>query len=124
MGQSLPRYFEVASNKDLGGCPMRSSQTSAPVAKSQSAVSELNAFIEQRRRAREPVRDLEEFERELGERFRAAQAETMGEELSRFDVDTAVVEIDGVPHRRVLRSARYDQKLWIGRVRKAAYPSG
>src|SRR5437763_658263 len=30
----------------------------------------------------------------------------MGEELARFDLDTAVIEIDGVPHRRVLRGAQ------------------
>jgi hypothetical protein len=83
---------------------MGTSQTSPLIAKPQSAVSELNLFIEQRRRAREPVNNLEAFEGELRERFRAAQAEVMGEELARFDIDTAVVEIDGVPHRRVLRS--------------------
>jgi hypothetical protein len=85
---------------------MGSSQTSPLLAKSQSAVAELNLFIEQRRRAHEPVGNLEAFERELRERFRAAEAEVMGGELARFDIDTAVIEIDGVPHRRVLRSVQ------------------
>ena len=83
---------------------MGSSQTSPLFDKARSAIAELNLFIDQRRRAHGPVRNLEVFERELRERFRAAEAEVMGEELSRFDVDTAVIEIDGVPHRRVLRS--------------------
>jgi hypothetical protein len=83
---------------------MGSSQTSPLVDKAKTAIAELNLFIDQRRRAHGPVRNLEVFERELRERFRAAEAEVMGEELSRFDIDTAVIEIDGVPHRRVLRS--------------------
>jgi hypothetical protein len=85
---------------------MGSSQTSPLVDKAQSAFAELNLFIDERRRAREPVTNLEAFERELRERFRAAEAEVMGEELARFDIDAAAIEIDGVPHRRVLRSAQ------------------
>ena len=82
------------------------SQISTVSTKPQSPLAELNMFIEQRRRAREPVNDLEAFERDLRERFRAAEAEMMGEELARFDIDAPGVDIDGVPHRRVLRSSQ------------------
>jgi hypothetical protein len=82
---------------------MGTSQTSTVFAKPQSAIAKLNTFIDERRHAREPVKDLEAFERELRERFSAAEAEAMAEELARFDVDAPAVEIDGVPHRRVLR---------------------
>jgi hypothetical protein len=85
---------------------MRTSQISTADATARSAVAELTAFIEERRRARGPVADLEAFERELRERFRAAEAEVMGEELGRFDIDAPAVDIDGVPHRRVLRSSQ------------------
>ena len=49
------------------------------------------------------MEDLESFEREIHTRFAAAEAEVVGEELARFDVDLPVVSIDGVPHRQVLR---------------------
>lgn len=85
---------------------MRTSQITTLAAKPESAVAALNAFIEKRRGAREPVTDLEAFEQQLRERFRAAEAEVMGEELARFDIDLPVVEIEGVAHRRVLRSSQ------------------
>ena len=49
---------------------MRTSQISTVPARAQSAVAELNMFIEERRRTREPASDLEVLERELRERFR------------------------------------------------------
>jgi len=64
----------------------------------------LREFIDARRRAKDPVEDLEQFERELHTLFAAAEAEAIGDELARFDVDLPAIEIDGVPHRRVLRS--------------------
>jgi hypothetical protein len=82
---------------------MPSSQISAPAAKPQSALDALLEFIEERRRARGPVADLEQFEREVRRRFMAAEAELVGEEIARFDVDVPVIAIDGVPHRQVLR---------------------
>lgn len=82
---------------------MSISQISASVAKSESALDQLSQFIEERRRARCPVSDLEEFEREARRRFAAAEAALIGEELGRFDLDVPVVKIEGVEHRRVLR---------------------
>jgi hypothetical protein len=82
---------------------MPTSQISTPVDKSESALDALMAFIEERRRARGPVNDLEEFEREARRRFMAAEAALVGEEIGRFDVNVPAVEIDGVSHRQVLR---------------------
>jgi len=85
---------------------MRTSQITPLAAKPESAVAALNAFIDERRGAHQPVGDLARFEQQLRERFRAAEAEVMGEELARFDIDLPVVQIDGEPHRRVLRSSQ------------------
>jgi hypothetical protein len=79
--------------------PMRASTASPKM----PAWDDLRAFLDERRRAHGPVEDLEAFERELHRRFAAAEAEVIGGELARFDVDLPSVEIDGVAHRRVLR---------------------
>jgi hypothetical protein len=63
----------------------------------------LHEFLESRRLAKAPVKDLEQFEREMHNLFAAAEAEAVGEELIRFDIDAPLVEIEGVPHRQVLR---------------------
>ncbi len=68
-----------------------------------SAWDRLAAFLEERRGASEPVADLQAFERELHQMFAAAEAEAMGEELEKFDLDAPEVVINGIPHRRVLR---------------------
>jgi hypothetical protein len=83
---------------------MSISQISPVVAKPKNALEELQAFIAERRDARGVVSDLERFEREAHQRFAAAEAAFIGEELARFDIDSSVVEINGVEHQRVLRS--------------------
>jgi hypothetical protein len=83
---------------------MTGSPMFAPTASPKTtAWDDLRRFLDERRRALGPVEDLEAFERELHRRFAAAEAETIGDELARFDVDLPTVEIDGVAHRRVLR---------------------
>ena len=86
---------------------MRASQISIPKPSASlpnaTGRERLNEFLEARRRAKGAVEDLEEFETDLHALFAAAEAEVVAEELARFDVDLPVVEIDGVPHRRVLR---------------------
>jgi hypothetical protein len=74
--------------------------------KSSRALDELQAFVDERCCARYPVTDFESFEREARRRFAAAEAEFVAQELARLDVDAAAVEIDGVAHRRVLRSSQ------------------
>ena len=64
----------------------------------------LEKLIEDRRRSEEPLRDFGAFERDLHERVAEFEREVLAEELKRLDVDVPVVLLEGVPHRRVLRS--------------------
>jgi hypothetical protein len=64
----------------------------------------LQKLIEDRRRSEGPVRDFGAFERDLHERVAEFEREILADELKRLDVDVPVVLIEGVPHRRVLRS--------------------
>ena len=82
---------------------MLRSQTHPHSAKPKPAMDELMAFIDERRNAKGPVTSLEEFERETRRRFAAAEAQLIGEELGRFDLDVPVVVINGMSHRQVLR---------------------
>ena len=45
----------------------------------------------------------QEFERELHSLFAAAEAEVVGHEVERFDIDLPFVTVDGIVHQRVLR---------------------
>ena len=57
-----------------------------------------------------PEQDFERFERELHQRFVAAEREVLAGELQRLDVNLPAVTIDGRPHRRVV-SDRRNQSL-------------
>ncbi len=85
---------------------MTDSQVHASTGKQTNALDELRTFMSERRGAKMAVSDFGTFEREARRRFAAAEAEFVAEELSRFDLDVAAVYIDGVPHRRVLRSSQ------------------
>jgi hypothetical protein len=86
---------------------MRVSQIpSRETSPNRSAWEELTAFLAARRASDEPIADLAAFERKLHEHFASAEAEVMGEELERFDLEAPEVLIDGVHHRRVLRCAQ------------------
>ena len=52
-----------------------------------------------------PGKDFERVERELHERFVAAEREVLGELLERLDVDLPPVELGRRRYHRVLRSA-------------------
>jgi len=83
---------------------MRMSQIPTSITSPKSnAWEKLEAFLERRRGADRPVSDLETFERELHRLFTAAEAEAMGEELARFDLEVPEVLIDGIRHLHVLR---------------------
>ena len=71
--------------------------------KKNTAVAKLEQFLLERRGARQPVDDLEEFERELHSLFATAEAEVVGHEVNRFDIDLPFVTVDGIVHQRVLR---------------------
>ena len=70
--------------------------------KKNTAVAKLEQFLLERRGARQPVDDLEEFERELHSLFATAEAEVVGHEVNRFDIDLPFVTVDGIVHQRVL----------------------
>jgi len=73
------------------------SETASP------AWARLEDFLARRRAVGQPVEDLADFEHDLHRMFAAAEAEAMGQELAHFDIDSPIVEVDGVSHRRVVR---------------------
>jgi hypothetical protein len=86
------------------------------------AMDQLHDFLRQRREAREPVEDLDAFEQELHRLFVAAEREALGHELSRFDLDVPVVEVEGERHHRVLRCATtYNSAAGPVRVERSLY---
>jgi hypothetical protein len=83
---------------------MTGSPNAIAVASSKSTAQErLLEFLDERRRAKSPVDDLESFEQELHVLFAAAEAQAIADELERFDVDLPAVQIEGVRHGQVLR---------------------
>ena len=82
---------------------MTSFHNSVPTPNKNSAVVDVEQFLLERREARQPVDNLEEFERELHGLFAAAEAEVIGQEVARFDIDLPFVTVNGILHHRVLR---------------------
>ena len=68
-----------------------------------NAMDHRHAFLRQRREAHEPVEDRNAFAQELHRLFVTAEREALRQELSRFDLDVPVVEVDGERSHRVLR---------------------
>jgi len=85
---------------------MTDSQILASAGNRTTALDELRAFIRDRETSKSAVADFETFEREARRRFAAAEAEFVAEELARLDADVPALDIDGVPHRRVLRCSQ------------------
>ena len=76
------------------------------------AMDRLRTFLEERRRSKAPLPSFEEFENKLHALVNAVECDALGEELERFDVDMPVVEIEGVPHRQVVRcEATYFERI-------------
>ena len=67
------------------------------------AYVQLEEFLAERSRSIEPVADVAQFERDLRTILMAVHSETVAEEVARFDVDVPVLNIEGIPHRRVVR---------------------
>jgi hypothetical protein len=90
----------------------------------ESALDRLQAFLTQRRGSREPVSDIEQFERELHGYFAAAESEVLAAELARFDVDLPAVTIEGEVYRRVVRCEEtYVSAAGSMRVMRSLYRS-
>ena len=81
--------------------------------KKNTAFAKLEQFLLERRGARQPVDDLQEFERELHSLFATAEAEVVGHEVERFD-DYFVMLGDEGAH---LFERTTDQRRW-GTIRK------
>ena len=106
----IPVKCKSQKHTQTGGVtPMTSFHKSVSTAtkdqeeKKNTAVAKLEQFLLERRGARQPVDDLEEFERELHSLFATAEAEVVGHEVKRFDIDLPFVTVDGIVHQRVLR---------------------
>ncbi len=91
----------------------------------ESAFDHRQAFLTQRRGSREPVSDIEEFERELHGYFAAAESEVLAGELARFDGDLPAVTIEGKVYRRVVRCEEsYVSAVGPVRLMRSLYRSG
>jgi hypothetical protein len=98
----------------LQNCVLLSSDT--------HAMDQLQAFLQQRRAAHEPVEDLTAFEQELHRLFVAAEREALGHELARFDLDVPAIEIEGERYHRVLRcETTYNSAAGPVRVERSLY---
>jgi len=69
------------------------------------AMDQRQALLRQRRKAPEPVENLDAFAQEWHRRFVAAEREALSHERSRFDLDVPAVEVDGERYHRVRRWA-------------------
>jgi len=67
------------------------------------AMDKLRRFLEERRKAGKPGSNFEQFEEELHRLVSEVECEAVGEELERQDINAPLIEIEGEPHRRVLR---------------------
>lgn len=93
-------------------------------AEHRGAWEELMAFVEGRRKVKagEATASFEEFEGQVRKLFAEAEAEVVGEELARHDIDVPAVEIGGIEHRRVVRAERsYQTATGETRVMRTLY---
>lgn len=101
---------------------MQALQTCDLLSSDTHAMDELQDFLRQRREAPAPVENLATFEQELHRHFIAAEREALGHELSRFDLDVPVLEVDGERYHRVLRCATtYTSAAGPVRVTRSLY---
>jgi hypothetical protein len=68
-----------------------------------SALDALHQLVETRQMARRS-QDFSTFERELHQRVMAFEREILARELAGMDIDEPEIMIEGIPHRRTLRS--------------------
>ena len=86
------------------------------------AMDQLHDFLRQRRKAYEPVAELDAFAQELQRLCVAAEREAFGQELARCDVDVPVIDVDGQRYRRVLRCEQtYSSAAGPVRVERTLY---
>jgi hypothetical protein len=104
---------------------MQALQSHDLVSSDTHAMDQLQEFLRQRRKAHEPVADLNAFEQELHRLFVAAEREALGHELARLDLDVPTLEIAGERYHRVLRCATtYTSAVGPVRVERSLYRQG
>ena len=87
-----------------------------------NAMDQRHALLRQRREAHEPVEHLDAFAQERHRLFVTAEREALSQELSRFDLDVPVVEVDGERYHRVLRcETTYASAVGPVRVERSLY---
>jgi len=74
-----------------------------PKPETEPAMEKLRQFLEERRKAGNATSSFEQFEEELHRLVSEVECEAVGEELARHDIEAPLVEIEGEPHRRVVR---------------------
>lgn len=98
------------------------SHAKALVTNSSSAVDQLAKFLKERQTSKAIAVDFEQFEKDLHEIVTQVEREAIAHELSKLDIDAPVVEIDGVPHRQVIRcEATYFGSAGTVRVMRSLY---
>lgn len=87
----------------MSSCP--ATPTPSTASAEPSALDQLIAFVRELGDNPQHHDDFGALERELRERTMAVEAEVIQRELEKFDIDVPVIEVDGVEHKRVMRSA-------------------
>ena len=85
------------------GAPRQALPNRALLSSDTNAMDQLQDFLRQRRDAHEPVETLDACAHERHRLFVTAARAALSQELSRFDLDVPVVEVDGERDPRVLR---------------------
>lgn len=73
------------------------------ITNSSAAIERLRQFLKNRHMDKTLIPDLEQFEIELHSIVTEVEREALSFELSKLDIDAPVVEINGIPHRQVVR---------------------
>lgn len=81
-------------------------QTVSQVSPSSSAIAKLQHFLDNRCESEVENGGFDYFEKQLHQMITEVEREALADELSRYDIDMPVVEIEGEPYRRVCRSSK------------------
>src|SRR4029450_194697 len=90
------------------GAPRQALQSRALLSRETSALAHLQAFLRQRRAAREPVQEVDAFAQEWHRLFGPAERAALGHAWARFALAGPAIEGDGERDHRVLRCATTD----------------
>lgn len=101
---------------------MQALQTCEPLSSPESAIARLQAVLATDALGQPPVEDVEAYERQVHALFMAAECEVLARALARLDIDVPVIEVEGIPYRRVLQCAQtYTSAAGPLRVERTLY---